>query len=95
MSNGEAAVDFLAALDALLEGHTDGWFAERRWGVTLDSSPDRRRRWLYAEAFDGSDRVSFNLYALAAGWAVRPCEMFTAKIVASVLGYTNRLEGRD
>lgn len=78
---------FLAALAAIPAGHSRGRFAGKRWGTTLDVSADGRRRWLYAEALDGSDHVSFNLYALASGPALRPCEMAAGKVVAFVRGY--------
>lgn len=86
----EPGVDgrFLDAVDALPAGYAEGTYDGRRWGVTLDTSPDRRRRWLYGEALDGSDHVSFNLYRLDAGPALRPCEMPVAKVVGFVLGYT-------
>ena len=78
---------FLAALGEIPAGYSEGWFEGRRWGVTLQASEDGRRRWLFGEVLDGADHVSFNLYALAAGMALRPCEMSTQKVAAFVKGY--------
>mgnify|MGYP004526313975 CR=1 FL=1 len=71
----------------LPEGYGEGSFAGRRWGVTLNGSPDRQRRWLFGEELGGGNHVSFNLYALAGGPALRPCEMPVDKVVRFVLGY--------
>lgn len=78
---------FLAALDRLPRGHSRGEYAGRRWGVTIDEAADRKRLWLWAEEQGGRGRVSFNLYRLAAGVALRPCEMPADTVVAFVLGY--------
>ena len=40
---------------------------------------------IVAEALDGSDYISLNLYHLAAGATVKPCEMPLAKVVAFVM----------
>ena len=78
---------FLAALRDIPAGYSEGRFEGRRWGVTLQASEDGRRRWLFGEVLGGADHVSFNLYALAGGMALRPCEMSTEKVVAFVQGY--------
>ena len=76
-----------AALDAIPVGHGEGIYAGRRWGVTHTASPDGRRRWLFGEERGGGGRVSFNLYRLAAGPVLKPCEMPAAEVIAFVLGY--------
>jgi hypothetical protein len=87
MSDGDLAT-FAAGLDRITDGYGEGWYDERRYGVTLDASPDRRRRWLFAEELGGTDRISFNLYALTGGrLALRPCEMPAAKVIDFVLRY--------
>ncbi|WAJ28686.1 hypothetical protein [Antarcticirhabdus aurantiaca] len=79
---------FLAALDRLPSGYSEGVFEGRRYGATLNVSPDRRRVWLYAEELGGADRVSFNLYRLSGGRsALKPCEMSSAQVVGFVVGY--------
>jgi len=79
---------FAAQLDGIPDGYGEGSFDDRRYGVTLDASADRRRRWLYAEELGGTDRISFNLYTLTDGrLALRPCEMPAAKVVDFVLRY--------
>lgn len=82
---------FAAGLDRIPDGYGEGSFDDRRYGVTLEASADRRRRWLYAEELGGTDRISFNLYALTDGRLVlRPCEMSAAKVIDFVLGYIPR-----
>ena len=83
----EVSVPFLAAIARLPTGYGQGWYRGTRWGVTLSASPDGRRRWLWGEALDGAGTVSFNLYLLAAGPALRPCEMPAEEVIAFVLGY--------
>lgn len=78
---------FLAALDRIPIGYSEGAYRGAGWGTTLSTSTDARRRWLWAEALDGSGTVSFNLYMLAAGPALRPCEMPAEAVIAFVLGY--------
>lgn len=79
---------FLAALDRVPVGYSEGQYDGRRWGVTLDVSADRRRNWLWGEELGGTGRVSFNLYRLAHDRpALRPCEMPVETVIAFVLGY--------
>ncbi len=79
---------FAAALDRIPDGYGEGSLDDRRYGVTLDASPDRRRRWLYAEELGRADRISFNLYELSDGrLALRPCEMPEAKVIDFVVRY--------
>ncbi|WP_216851103.1 hypothetical protein [Acidisphaera sp. L21] len=78
---------FLAALCAIPAGYSEGWFEGRRWGVTLHSSADGRRRWLYGKELGATKHVSFNLYSLAGGMVLRPCEMPTEQVLAFVQGF--------
>lgn len=78
---------FLTALDRLPIGYSEGSYRGVRWATTLSTSADGRRRWLWAEALNGSGTVSFNLYMLSAGPALRPCEMQARDVIAFVLGY--------
>ena len=78
---------FLAALDRLPIGYSEGRYAGHRWSVTLDMAADRRRCWLWGEQLGGTGRVSFNLYRLADGPVLRPCEMPAETVIAFVLAY--------
>lgn len=79
---------FLAKLDTLPVGYSEGRFEGRRFGITLSASADGRRRWLYGEERGGTGRVSANLYHLPDGRvALRPCEMPEEWVVEFVLGF--------
>ena len=52
--------------------------------MTLHSSADGRRRWLYGKELGGTKHISFNLYPLACGMVLRPCEMPTEQVFAFV-----------
>jgi hypothetical protein len=69
-----------------------GWsvvvFEGRRYGVTRSVHGDGRSQSVYAEALDGSDVVSANLYDVSGEGALRPCEMPEEK----VLGFLSSLE---
>lgn len=78
---------FLDALAALPNGYAEGDAGGRRYGTTVTRSPDGRRQWLYAQELGGEDRISFNLYLLESGPALRPCEMPGDKVIAFVLAF--------
>ncbi|MEH3158570.1 MAG: hypothetical protein PGN08_06265 [Sphingomonas taxi] len=78
---------FLDALAAMPKGYLEGDADGRRYGATVTRSPDGRRQWLYAEELGGEDRISFNLYLLESGPALRPCEMPAKKVIAFVLAF--------
>jgi hypothetical protein len=80
--------EFLAAVEALPRGYGEGSYDGRRWGVTVTVSADARRWWLWGEELGGAGRVSFNLYRLAGGPALRPCEMPADRVMAFVAGYS-------
>lgn len=77
---------FRTALDAIPVGASEGWYAGRRWRVRKSVHASGRGVKLWAEAADGSDRISLNHYRLAAGDRLRPCEMAEEKVRAFVLG---------
>lgn len=80
---------FLARLDTLPAGYSDGLYRGRRYGVTIRSSEDGRRRWLYGEELGGPGRVSCNVYLLEGGdLALRPCEMPLDTVVRFVLEFS-------
>jgi hypothetical protein len=79
--------DFLARLDSLPRGYSEGLYDGRRYGITLSSSADGKRRWLYGEELGGADRISCNVYLLPAGrLALKPCEMPAGKVIHFVMG---------
>jgi hypothetical protein len=79
--------DFLARLALLPKGYSEGVYDGRRYGITLSSSADGRRRWLFGEELGGTGRISCNIYLLGAGRvALKPCEMPAAKVIHFVMG---------
>jgi hypothetical protein len=80
--------EFIAALEALPHGYSEGVYRGRRYGVTINKSDDGRRWWLFGRDLGGTDIVSLNLYRPASGKiALRPCEMSAEKVAAFVRGY--------
>ncbi len=83
--DAQALVERLATWS---EGHAEGTFEGRRFGVTLHRSGDGRRLWLYGEERGGGDFVSANLYVLSDGETLlRPCEMPAAVVARFILGF--------
>jgi hypothetical protein len=79
---------FVAALETLPRGYSEGLYGERRYGVTINRSDDGGRWWLFGRELGGADIVSLNLYRTASGGiALRPCEMPAEKVIAFVRGY--------
>lgn len=78
---------FLMAFDALPEGTFEGRYLGRRWVATRSGFAAGKSEKLVAEAADGSDYISMNLYRLRDGrFRLAPCEMPEAKVRAFVLG---------
>lgn len=78
---------FKKALDRHAAGYSEGVLDGRRWAMTIKRSPDHRRTWLFAEDLAGGDVVSFNLYHLAHGPVLKPCEMSSDTVVDFVLRF--------
>ncbi|RIY02850.1 hypothetical protein D3218_04805 [Aureimonas flava] len=69
------------------DGHFEGLYEGRRFGVTLHRSRDARRSWIYAEERGGGDFVSANLYRLSDGETLlRPCEMPAEVVARFIIG---------
>jgi hypothetical protein len=80
--------DFLAALESMPLGYSEGSYSGRRYGVTIKRSDDGRRWWLFGRDLGGTDIVSLNLYRPTTGRIVlRPCEMSVEKVAAFVRAY--------
>ena len=77
--------DFLAAFEALPRGTVQGVAHGRRYVVSRTQAVGGRAEKLVAHALGGSDYISLNLYRLARGARLKPCEMPEAKVVAFVL----------
>jgi len=77
---------FLTAFDALPQGTFTGTAQGKTYIATRSQSVEGRAEKLVAEALDGSDYISLNLYRLRAGALLKPCEMPQEKVVAFVMG---------
>jgi hypothetical protein len=78
---------FRTALNLIPEGHSQGRYQGHRWRVEKTVHAAGRSVKLYAHDLAGPEFVSMNLYALASGDVVKPCEMPEAKVRAFVLGF--------
>ncbi|MEQ8293515.1 MAG: hypothetical protein RIA08_15025 [Roseovarius sp.] len=66
-------------------GYFTGRAGGRRYGVVRQALAGGRVEKLVAEELGGGDYVSLNLYRLAKGARVKPCEMPEEKVVRFVL----------
>lgn len=73
-------------LEELFERLTPGWslmaYAGHRWGVTRSVQAGGRTESVYAERLGGPGVVSANLYRLAEGAVLKPCEMPAERVLA-------------
>ncbi|WP_299850428.1 hypothetical protein [uncultured Roseovarius sp.] len=76
---------FLTAFDALPLGSFTGEFNGRRYVVTRQDFSGGQSQKLVAEELGGNDYISLNLYRLASGARLKPCEMPARKVVDFVL----------
>jgi hypothetical protein len=85
---------FEEALAKIQRGYSEGFFADRRYGVTLARSDDGKRSNLFARELGGQDVVSFNFFRLGSGEVrLKPCEMSSEKVESFVMGFMQ--EGKD
>jgi hypothetical protein len=77
---------FRTALDLIPEGYSEGQYHGRRYGLQKTSHAGGRSLKLFARDLGGTDFISLNLYHLAAGDALKPCEMPESKVRDFVLG---------
>ena len=82
----QASDPFRAALDRLPEGFSTGHYQGRRYRIEKTTHTAGRSVKLYARDLGGPDFISLNLYHLAAGDLLKPCEMPEEKVRAFVLG---------
>ena len=81
-----AGADFLKKFDSLPEGTFRARSLGRTYVVSKSSIVGGRGAKLVAEALDGSDYISFNVYRLKAKTELFPCEMSSEKVVEFVMG---------
>jgi hypothetical protein len=80
--------EFIAAFDALPSGSFKAQFEGRPYVVTKSALSKGKAQKLVAEELGGADYISLNLYRLASGPLLKPCEMPRQKVVTFVLGLT-------
>ena len=76
---------FLAAFVALPLGTFTGFADGRRYSVTRQDLAAGKAQKLVARELGGNDYISLNLYRLASGARLKPCEMPAEKVVRFVL----------
>ncbi|WP_264211028.1 hypothetical protein [Leisingera thetidis] len=76
---------FLAAFDALPLGAFTGRAGGRKYTVTRQNLAAGKAQKLVARELGGSDCISLNLYRLASGARLKPCEMPADKVIRFVL----------
>lgn len=80
---------FLKKFLAMQAGYSFGYYANRKYGISVSISPDGKRRKLYAEELGGNDHISFNLYLISGKPAIlKPCEMPEKKVMDFMSGMT-------
>jgi len=75
---------FLTAFHALPDGTHKGRYAGRRYVWSKTAFRNGKSWKLVADELGGTDYISLNLYALASGARLYPCEMPAAKVIAFV-----------
>ena len=78
---------FVRALTALPIGTTMGRFGEQRYAVSKTLHAAGKSVKLVAEETGGQDYISLNLYILASGSRLYPCEMSRGKVIRFVEGF--------
>jgi hypothetical protein len=73
------------AIAHLPEGYSEGIYLGRRYRIQKTTHAGGRSVKLFAQDLGGRDFISLNLYHLARGNLVKPCEMPEAKVRDFVL----------
>ncbi|CUH98950.1 hypothetical protein [Leisingera aquaemixtae] len=76
---------FLAAFDALPLGAFTSLADGRKYAVIRQNLAAGKAQKLVARELGGGDYISLNLYRLASGARLKPCEMPAEKVVRFVL----------
>lgn len=79
---------FLAALDAIPSGTSRGHYEGAPYAISKTSYANGKSIKLVAEELGGRGYISMNLFDLASGPRLKPCEMPAAKVIAFVNGVT-------
>jgi hypothetical protein len=77
-----------AALDLIPPGYSEGLYQGRRYGMQKTLHAGGKGLKFFARELGGTDFVSLNLYRLASGDLLKPCEMPEAKVREFLLGVT-------
>ncbi|MEP6631179.1 MAG: peptide methionine sulfoxide reductase [Lapillicoccus sp.] len=79
---GDEPDELQALVDRVPEGWTRVEVDGRAYGLTRTTHTGGRSVSLYAEELGGTDVVSANVWRLAGGTVLKPCEMPVAKVEA-------------
>ncbi|PHI19270.1 peptide methionine sulfoxide reductase [Lewinellaceae bacterium SD302] len=78
---------YLLRLDELTDGYSVVLYGNKKWGATKTTFTGGRSTKFYAEALDGSDFISLNLYRTRNGPKLKPCEMPAEKVIDFLKNY--------
>ncbi|MEZ5912630.1 MAG: hypothetical protein R3D84_10770 [Paracoccaceae bacterium] len=84
---------FHRALDRIPEGYSEGMVGDRRYRIGKTTLAGGRSIKLVAWELGGPDYISLNVYRLAAGDRLKPCEMAEAKVRTFVLNLVPLCDG--
>ena len=83
-------------LDALVDAVPEGWspvdYRGRRYGLSRTSRAGGRAVSVLAHELGGSDVISANVYRVADGSGLRPCEMPAEKVLGFLRGWRSPAE---
>lgn len=77
-----------AALVLIPLGYSEGLYRGRRYGMQKTQHAGGKGLKFFARELGGTDFVSLNLYRLASGDLLKPCEMPEAKVRDFILSVT-------
>ena len=79
---------FVRALQDLPTGTSKGRFGDRSYVASKTVYNDGKSIKFVAEELGGRDYVSLNLYQLAGGFSLKPCEMSCEKVIDFVTRFS-------
>ena len=67
-------------IEKIPEGYSEGFYQDRKYGITKTSFNNGKSIKLYGEELGGNDFISLNYYLTKKSELLKPCEMPEAKV---------------